>query len=263
MSSWTDVVRGESAGHGVQVYADLDELAGSVAAYVSAGFEAGEPALVVATREHVGRFAEKLASAGWDERKIQGDKLLVLADADAALTEFMDGELPSATAFEAVLGGLLDRVAERFPRARIRVFGEMVDLLVARGQTEAAVRVEQLWNGLARRRSFSLLCGYRMDVFDRATQTGLLPDVCAEHSHVLPAGDPERLSRAVDLALDEVLGPADAGKVYLLVGERIREARVPVAQLVLMWVSANMPGLADRILASARTHYFGEPVAAT
>ena len=48
---------------------------------------------------------------------------------------------------------------------------------------------------------------------------------------------------------------ADAGKVYLLVGERIREARVPVAQLVLMWVSANMPGLADRILASARTHY--------
>jgi len=92
-------------------------------------------------------------------------------------------------------------------------------------------------------------------VFDLATQTGLLPHVCAEHSHVLPAADPERLSRAVDLALDDVLGHEDAGKVYLLVGERIREARVPAAQLVLMWVSANMPGLADRILASARTHY--------
>ncbi len=110
------------------------------------------------------RFPERLAAAGWDERKIQSDRLLVLADADATLAKFMDGELPSATAFEAVMGGLLDRVAERFPRARIRVFGEMVDLLAERAQTEAAVKLEQLWNELARRRSFSLLCGYRMDV---------------------------------------------------------------------------------------------------
>ena len=261
MSSWTEFVQDAQPGHAVQVYADLDDLARSVAAYLSAGFENGEPAVVVATREHVARIAETLAGAGWDERRIQADRLLVLADADATLAEFMDGGLPSATRFEAVLGGLLDRVAERFPRVRIRVFGEMVDLLVERGQTEAVVRLEQLWNELARRRSFSLLCGYRLDVFDRATQTGLLPDVCAEHSHVLPAGDPERLSRAVDFALEEVLGPVDAGKVYLLVGERIREARVPVGQLVLMWVSANMPGLADRILASARTHY-SEPLTA-
>jgi hypothetical protein len=255
MSSWTEFVHDAQSGHAVQVYADLDDLAESVAAYLSAGFENGEPAVVVATRDHVARFAQKLAAAGWDERKVQADRLLVLADADATLAGFMDDELPSATKFEAVLGNLLDRVAERFPGVRTRVFGEMVDLLAARGQMEAAVRLEQLWNELARARSFTLLCGYRLDVFDRATQTGLLPDVCAEHSHVLPAADADRLSRAVDFALDEVLGPVDAGKVYLLVGERIREARVPVAQLVLMWVSANMPGLADRILASARTHY--------
>jgi hypothetical protein len=262
MSSWTEFVQDAHSGHAVQVYADLDELAESVAAYLSAGFEQGEPAVVVATRDHVARFADKLAASGWNERKIQADRLLVLAEADATLAEFMDGDLPSAPAFEETLGGLLDHVAQRFPGVRIRVFGEMVDLLVERGQIDAAVRLEQLWNELARRRSFSLLCGYRLDVFDLATQTGLLPDVCAEHSHFLPAADPERLSRAVDLALDEVLGPVDAGKVYLLVGERIREARVPVAQLVLMWVSANMPGLADRILASARTHYLAKPVTA-
>ncbi|MDX6449477.1 MAG: hypothetical protein QOD08_1940 [Gaiellaceae bacterium] len=255
MSSWTDFVRGESTGHAVQVYYDLDDLAGSVADYLGSGFVAGEPGVVVATREHVARFAARLAAVGWDEQKIQADRLLVLADADATLAQFMENGSPSAPAFESVVGDLLDQVADRFPGARIRVFGEMVDLLVERGQPDAAVQLEQLWNELARRRSFSLLCGYRVDVFDLETQAGLLPRVCAEHSHVLPAADPERLSRAVDLALDEVLGPADAGKVYLLVGERIREARVPVAQLVLMWVSANMPGLADRILVSARTHY--------
>jgi hypothetical protein len=52
-----------------------------------------------------------------------------------------------------------------------------------------------------------------------------------------------------------VLGTAAAGKVYLVVAEQIRQERVPAPQLVLMWVSANMPALADRILASARTRY--------
>jgi hypothetical protein len=58
---------------------------------------------------------------------------------------------------------------------------------------------------------------------------------------VLPASDSARL--------------AEAGKVYALVGDQIRRGRVPSPQLVLMSVSANMPALADRILASARTRY--------
>jgi len=57
------------------------------------------------------------------------------------------------------------------------------------------------------------------------------------------------------LALEEVLGASEAGKVYALVGEQIRRGRVPSPQLALMWVSANMPALADRILASARKRY--------
>jgi hypothetical protein len=252
---WTDFVTGKQAGHAVQVYAELDELAGSVAAYLAAGFERGEPGIVVASREHVARFAEALAARGWDEARVQADRMLVLADADSTLAGFMGDEMPSAADFERVVGGLIDIVSERFPGKRVRAFGEMVDLLCERDQSEAAIALEELWNDLARRRNFSLLCGYRMDVFDRATQLGAMPDVCRVHSHVLPVPDPDRLSEAVDRALDEVLGPEDAGKVYLLVGERIREDRVPVSQLVLMWVSANMPGLADRILASARAHY--------
>ena len=72
---------------------------------------------------------------------------------------------------------------------------------------------------------------------------------------MLPASDSVRLARSVDLALEEVLGPAEAGKVYALVGDQIRRGRIPSPQLVLMWISANMPALADRILASARTRY--------
>jgi hypothetical protein len=259
--SWTDFLRGsQPSDHAVQVYSDLDELAGSVAAYLAAGFDAGEPAVVVATGEHWGHFAERLEVAGWDPYPLERSGLLTVVDADATLAAFMIGDTPSPAAFEKVVGGLIDRAVKHFPERPIRAFGEMVDLLCQREQTDAAVALEELWNDLARRRRFSLLCGYRLDVFDRASQATTLPDICRLHSRVLPAPDPARLARAVDLALEEVLGPVQAGKVYVLVGEQIRADRVPISQLALMWVSANMPVRADRILARARAHYFDQPV---
>jgi len=131
----------------------------------------------------------------------------------------------------------------------------MVDLLCQRGDPESAAALERFWNELAQRRRFSLLCAYHLDIFDRATQAGVLPEVCRAHSHVQPAEDAGRLQRAVDAALDETLGP-DAGKVYALMSNRGGETNVvPTAQLALMWVSAEMPAHAERILASARTRY--------
>jgi hypothetical protein len=131
----------------------------------------------------------------------------------------------------------------------------MVGILNERGRPEAAIELEGLWNKLARTRRFSLLCGYRMDIFDREAQIGALPHVCRAHSHVKPAVNNARLARAVDAALEEVLGASEAGKVYVVIGSQIRENRVPIAQLALMWVSENMPSLAGRVLASARSHY--------
>ena len=241
--------------HGVQIYDDLDDLARSVAAYLAAGFALGEPGLIVATAEHLEQFQAQLGAAGWDAQKLRRDGLLHVEDADATLDRILVDGYPSAAATEVVIGGLLDELAERFPNRTTRVFGEMVDLLRARGQTEAAVSVEELWNSLAWSRSFSLLCGYQLDVFDREAQVATLPEICRTHSHVLPATDSAKLALAVDQALEQVLGTARAGQVYALVGEQIRRERVPAPQLALMWVSANVPALADRILASARELY--------
>jgi hypothetical protein len=258
--AWNEFLRGaSSSGHAVQIYADISELAGSVGDYLAAGFEAGEPALLVATREHTSHFAERLATRGLNMVELEQQGLLAAADADATLAALMEGASPSAARFERVVGGLLDRLDARHPGRRVRVFGEMVDVLCLRGELDAALALEQLWNLLASARRFSLLCGYQLDVFDRRSQAGTLPGICGAHSHVLPTLDPARFARAVDLALEEVLGPAEAGKVYVLIGAQIRQHRVPVPQLALMWVSAHMPVLADRILASARAHYGAQP----
>jgi hypothetical protein len=254
--SWIDFLRGAPSGdHGVQIYRDESELALSVASYLAAGFEDRDPALVVASPAHWRLFAEALAKSHCDPDELQAQGLLTVRDADATLATFMSGGRPSPVRFEEVIGRVLDSISKHHPDRRIRVFGEMVDLLCLRGEDEAALALERLWNQLARRRRFSLLCGYQLDVFDRESQTGTLPGVCRSHTHVLPASDSTRLTVAVDRALNDVLGSAEAGKVYLLVAEEARRERISVAQLTLMWVSAHMPVTADRILASARAHY--------
>lgn len=244
-----------SCSHGVQVYADVGELSASVAAYLSEGFAAGDPAVVIATPPHWRRFAAALADAGHDVDRLEREGRLVVADAESTLRSFMAGATPSPAAFARVVGGIVDDLEARFPGRRLRAFGEMVDVLSRHGETEAAIALEGLWNDLARDRSFSLLCGYRLDIFDPQAQRAVLPHVCGLHSHVMPAADTTRLARAVDRALEEVLGRDQAGKVYVVVGRAIRETRIPAAQLALMWVSDNMPGLADRVLSRARQHY--------
>jgi MEDS: MEthanogen/methylotroph, DcmR Sensory domain len=256
VNGWDDFVSGGADhGHAVQIYRELPELAQSVASFFAAGFESGAPALLVATSEHRGRLLAALEARGWDADQLELDGMLVCRDAAALLDAIMRGGYPSSAAFDEVVGGLIDELADAFPGAQPRVFGEMVDVLSRRGEDDAAVSLEELWNSLAWSRSFSLLCGYELDVFDRDTQATRLPEICRTHSHVKPADDPRKLARAVDDALMNVLGASEAGQLYVLVSDELRQERIPSPQLLLMWVSEHMPAHAERILAAAREGY--------
>ena len=137
-AAWTGFLHGAGpAGHAVQVYEDVNELADSVSKYLAVGFDLGEPAVVIATPEHWETFGERLAESGWDATRLEQSGLLFCADADTTLAAIMDGDRLSADQFEAVVGGLMTGVGARFPGRRIRAFGEMVDLLCERGNPRA------------------------------------------------------------------------------------------------------------------------------
>lgn len=177
---WLAFLRHSHAGeHAVQVYDDVDQLAASVAGYVAAGLADGDPALVVVTPENWERFAVALVGCGWDAKKAARDGLLEVADADSVLDSIMVDASPDAALFEQVVGGLVDDVGARRPERTVRVFGEMVDLLCARGRLAGALELEELWNGLAAARRFSLLCGYH----GQGLGAGLAA-VCAVHTRV-------------------------------------------------------------------------------
>jgi DcmR-like sensory protein len=254
--SWGDFLKGAGAQvHGVQVYGDAADLAESVASYLAAGFERDQPGVLLATPQHLSLFGDRLGARGWELEGAEGAGLLVVADAEETLASILGPNGLERGRFEHVVGGLLDRVQHGRDDRPARVLGEMVDLLCRHDQADAADELERLWNALAQQRRFSLLCGYRLDVFDPQAQSETLPHICREHSHVLPARNYPRFARAVDSALREILGPNQAATVYVLVSREPGHDQVPLAQSILMWVSENMPKQSSQILAAARAHY--------
>lgn len=248
---------GVSQEHAVRFYVDERDLADRVAQFVASGFAAGSPAVVVATPQHVELFKAALADRGCNSDRIDQEWKLVVADAQATLDRIVVDELPSARVFSDAVGSLLDDAEAGTTQAPV-VYGEMVDLAHRAGKTETAIRLEELWNELGNRRTFSLLCAYRIDIFDRNALTTTIPDVCRVHARVDVSQDTERLSIAVALAMAEVLGTQKADDVYYIVGNRSGPERVPLAQRALMWVSGYSPELADRVLHHARALYDGD-----
>jgi hypothetical protein len=254
--SWTTFLdTAPAADHAVQIYDDLSELSESLARFLGAGFRAAEPALVIATAEHWQTFAADLERHGWNRDELCERGLLTVHDAGQTLDAFMGDEAPDPERFEQSVGSAIDAVAARFPDTTIRAFGEMVDLLWVRGQEAAAISLEVLWNELARTRRFALLCGYHLDVFDIDVQTNALPRIIHTHTHPRPVANTSRLAASVDKALNEIVGPHQAGQIYLRVAEQVPRTELSRAQAVLAWLSSNDSVTAERVLARTRTHY--------
>jgi hypothetical protein len=115
------------------------------------------------------------------------------------LGQFMVGDEPNAHLFEQNVGVIVKQVLDGRGRTIVRAYGEMVDVLWKRGRSEAAIKVEILWNKLADKYSFALLCGYAMGNFYK--QPKQLEDICALHTHVtgpdnLVPFDPNRIARS-------------------------------------------------------------------
>jgi PAS domain S-box-containing protein len=109
-------------------------------------------------------------------------------DAAQTLSTFMIDGSPDAALFSTFMGSILStaRAAADGAFPRIFAYGEMVALLCAEGNVDAALRLEQLWNDLSRVHSFDLHCAYPMKSFNRKGHTQSFLRICAEHAQVIP-----------------------------------------------------------------------------
>jgi hypothetical protein len=140
--------------------------------------------MVVATESHMLGLEAELAVQGVDFGAARSEGRYVTLDAVELLSYFVgDDGMPHPELFAAVVGDSVAAMAERWPR--LRIYGEMVALLWLEGQTEAVLRLEDLWNGLGTALTFSLLCGYPVADAGGEVANGDLAAICASHTHVL------------------------------------------------------------------------------
>jgi anti-sigma regulatory factor (Ser/Thr protein kinase) len=135
---------------------------------------------VVATEAHRRAFSRRLVAAGTSVADAERRGSLILLDARATLDQFFDGSRSDADEYDAVIGGLV-RGAAGSGRP-VRVYGEMVAVLWEAGLVTAALELEDLWNDLGRRVTFTLLCGYPNDAAEAGFEA--ISQVCAAHSAV-------------------------------------------------------------------------------
>ena len=168
--------------HAVQFYGNDDELLETVGTFLSEGLVAGHPAVVIGTRPHRKAIEAALKSRLIDVERGRRLGDLVLLDAEETLSTFMVDGIPSAAVFNKVIGDVIDQTRRGRELTPVRAYGGMVDVLWKQGKTDAAVRLEVLWNELASIHVFSLLCGYAIGNFYKQTQH--YENVCHLHTHV-------------------------------------------------------------------------------
>jgi hypothetical protein len=241
--------------HLVQLYTDDGFLARVVTRFVGAGFAAGEAAVIIATPAHIALFADRLPDVAGARTRRQ----LVFRDARDYLTSVMVDGMPDREAFVDVITDALDRVRAAGYQ-KIRLYGEIVNLLWEQDALEPAARLEELWNELLGEQRVALLCAYRMDNFDRYAHRNALARISQAHSHMIPVDDYERFDRAVDRAYADVFGrDGDAQMLRDLLVTTLGPASVmPRAQAALLALRDVNAHTADAVLDRARQYYSEE-----
>jgi len=176
-------VSADSHHHAVQFYRDEESLFTTVAAFLSEGLIARQPAVVIATLPHRATIEEHLCGRLINCARARRDGDLVMLDAEEMLGQFMVGDTPDPELFENNVGVIVKQAVEGRAGTVARAYGEMVDILWKEGRTEAALALEILWNRLIVRHAFALLCGYSMGHFYK--QPRHLAMVRSHHTHVV------------------------------------------------------------------------------
>jgi PAS domain S-box-containing protein len=169
-----------SGEHIAQLYSHETVLIESLRMFTTQGLLRGEAVLLVLTPSHRQVLLQHLKAEGVDLDGLRRAGQLLLLDAEELLASFMLGRMPDATLFTTSLGEVVARMRPSGGNRKVRVFGEMVDLLWKSNQP-AAICLEQLWNDLIEGSGLSLFCAYSTNhVYDTFPET-----LRAPHSHII------------------------------------------------------------------------------
>jgi hypothetical protein len=242
--------------HIVQLYQDQDFLNRAVCRFVGAGFANGEGIILVSTLPHWNGFRGRLEAEGVNVGAARKRGQLTVVDADELLPRFMRNAMPDPDIFPGVFGDVVAEARASGGYQKVRVWGEMVNVLWERGDVDASMNLEDQFDQLIKKRDMVIFCSFLMDNFNDDVHARMLPRLGTNHSHLIPVEDYARLERAVADALRETVGPDEAPVLDNQLLSRYRPPfNMPRAQALLLALRQFLPTVADPVLRRSRELY--------
>jgi DNA-binding NarL/FixJ family response regulator len=172
--------------HEVQFYSDDAHLLDSFADFIAVALKSGRAAIVVITESRSDGLVSRLKARGVDVDAATQQGTYIQLEVNKAFSTFMVNDMPDSTRLFQVVGGLIAAAvrAARQQHLGVVVCGECSPILLAEGQADAAIRVEQLWNEVGKTFGVDILCGYALSSFHGEKAEHVFQSICAEHSAV-------------------------------------------------------------------------------
>ena len=172
--------------HEVQFYSDDALLLDTFARFIAVALKSGRAAIVAVTESHRDGLVSRLKEHGLDVDATTQQGTYIQLDIDKTFSTFMVNDMPDATRFFQIVGGLIEAAAKaaRQPHHGVVLCGEGTSVLWAEGKADAAIRLEQLWNEVGKTSGVDILCGYALSSFHGEEDEHVFQSICAEHSAV-------------------------------------------------------------------------------
>ena len=182
------VERRPTSEHVVHFYDAEEALLQSVASFLAGGLLRGAPAMVIMMPERAVGVRARLGEMGVDVNRAEEVRQLAIHDSVEMIERIMVDGMPSEARFREIVGGPAASLTEIWRPLQLLAFGDMVDVLIARGQDDATIELERLWDDVAQRVGFSVYCAYDAKRFTQASDRATFDAICRHHSSIVPIG---------------------------------------------------------------------------
>ena len=165
--------------HRLHLFDSPETLGETVAAFLLDGYRAGDHLLTIAKPRHREAVLSSLRRTGCFPDDGEGPQRLVVLDAAEVLRHITRNGLIDATVFRRTINPVLQSLGLA---GRLRIYSEVVELLVETDDMAGALALEQMWNSLAADMPFTLMCGYSSAHFTGNSGQRALRHICQRHT---------------------------------------------------------------------------------
>jgi DNA-binding NarL/FixJ family response regulator len=180
-------IRDGARRHEVGFYSDEASILDAYVRFAESGLRAGHTVIVLAGEPRRTNVLQRLEACGLPVETLIKDRRCVPVDAEDLLSRIMVDGSPDEERFRsAVTRCIVDAGASDARPSRVIACGEVAPRLWKQGRSEAAIRVECLWDGFVREYHVETLCGYAgVDVPRLGDEDyAIFQRICEVHSSV-------------------------------------------------------------------------------